>query len=334
MKKILSVLLMAVLLLSMMAPAMAAEGKYQLLFNMPCPDTEPYYRAYSQWANNVKERTNGEVVIELFSSQSLGVEEDIIEQLRQGANVGQSTDTARLASYVPEVGVLNCPYFLDSPAEVNEFIKTDMVKGWIQKLSDEFGIRPLAMNFVYGKRHFMTNDKKILKPEDLNGMLMRTPGAAVWVESIKALGATPTALARSEIYSAMQTNVIDGLDELYISYYYEQLYEVLNTVSETGDILLVNIPVVSASWFNSLPAEYQAILEEEAIAAGVKASTEIAEVEEAMIREDLISKGVTIVPAEEIDIEAFRKAGDKAYEALGLVEVRAEAYAQMGKTAK
>lgn len=338
MKKALSILLLAALVISTFVPvALASDytaGKYQLLFNMPCPDTEPYYRAYSAWAQNVKERTHGEVVIELFSSQSLGVEEDIIEQLRNGANVGQSTDTARLASYVAEVGVLNCPYFLDNAAEVNEFIKTDMVKGWIEKLSNEFGIRPLAMNFVYGERHFMTNNKKITKPEDLKGMLIRTPGAAVWVESIRSLGATPTALARSEIYSALQTKVIDGLDELYISYYYEQLYEVCNTVSETADILLVNIPVVSAEWFNALPEEYQGIVEEEAVAAGQMASTEIAEVEQPKIREELRAKGVTIVTADEIDIEAFRAAGEKAYEVLGLTKVRDEAYAQLGKTKK
>lgn len=338
MKKVICFLLVSLMVVSLLVPfALASdyeEGKYKLLFNMPCPDTEPYFRAYSAWAKNVNERTHGEIVIDLFSSQSLGVEEDIIEQLRQGANVGQSTDTARLASYVPEVGVLNCPYFLDEPSEVNEFVKTDMVKGWTEKLASEFGIRPLAMNFVYGKRHFMTNNKKILKPEDLNGMLIRTPGAAVWVESIRALGATPTALARSEIYNAMQTHVIDGLDELYISYYYEQLYEVCNTVSETGDILLVNIPVVSAQWFNSLPEEYQAIMVEEAVAAGVMASEEIANVEEAKIREDLLSKGVTIVTADEIDIEAFRKAGEQAYVALGLVEVRDAAYEQLGKTKK
>ena len=308
------------------------EGKYELLFNMPCPDTEPYFRAYSAWAENVNKRTHGEVKIELYTSSQLGVEEDIIEQIRAGANVGQSTDTARLANYVPEVGVLNCPYFLEDADEINKFIQTDMAKGWVDQLATDFGIRPLAMNFVYGKRHFMTNDKVIKTPADLSGMLMRTPGAPVWVESISALGATPTALARSEIYSAVQTKVIDGLDELYISYYSEQLYEVLNTVNETGDILLVNIPVVSSQWFNSLPEEYQAIVEEEAIAAGKMASDEIANVEEPRIREELKAKGITIVPPEEIDIEAFKAAGDKAYEALGLVEVRAEAYKQLGKT--
>ena len=94
----------------------------------------------------------------------------------------------------------------------------------------------------------------------------------------------------------------------------------------------MNIPVVSSQWFSGLPEEYQAIVEEEAVAAGKMASDEIANVEEPRIREELKAKGITIVPPEEIDIEAFKAAGDKAYEALGLVEVRAEAYKQLGKT--
>ena len=311
---------------------LAQEGKYQLLFNMPNPENEPYYRAYAAWAENVGARTNGEVLIELYTLSQLGVEEDIIEQIRAGSNVGQSTDTARLANYVPEIGVLNCPYFLDNAEEINTFVQTDLVKSWKDKLADEFGIRPLAMNFVYGQRHFMTNNKEIKSPEDLKGMLIRTPGAPVWVESIKSLGATPTALPRSEIYSSVQTKVIDGIDELYISFESNQLYEVLNTVNETGDILLVNIPVVSAEWFASLPAEYQAIVEEEAVKAGQMASEEIANVMEPEIKEFLLSKGIKIVTPDQIDIAAFKAAGEKAYEVLGLQEVRDQAYQILGKT--
>ncbi len=334
MKKLLWAVLVTVMTLSLAeaAPAEIVKGKYKLMFNMANPMNEPYYRGYAQWAKNVSERTKGEVVIELYTLGQLGVEEDIIEQIRAGANVGQSTDAARLANYVKEIGVLNCPYFLDNAAEVNKFVQTDMVKGWKDKLSNEFRIRPLTMNFVYGPRHFMTNNKEIKKPGDLKGMLMRTPGAPVWVESIRALGATPVALGRSEIYSAVGSKSIDGIDELYISFESNKLYEVLNTVSETGDILLVNIPIVSAKWFNSLPAEYQAILEEEVAKAGQMASNEIANIEEPKIKEILKSKGVKIITPDQIDIKAFKAAGEKAYEVLGLKETRDRAYKALGKT--
>lgn len=312
------------------AVARAGEAKYTLLFNMPNPENEPYYRAYAKWAENVKARTNGEVEIELFTLSQLGVEEDIIEQIRAGANIGQSTDTARLGNYVNEIAVLNAPYFLENPEEVDRFVKLPMVREWNKRLEDEFGIKALAMNFVYGERHFMAN-KEIRKPADLSGMMMRTPGAPIWVESIRALGATPVALARSEIYTSIQTKAIDGIDELYISFESNKLYEVLNTVSETHDILLVNIPIVSAQWFATLPQAYQDIVEEEAVKAGQMASKEIEEMEDG-IREFLKGQGIKIVPREEIDIAAFRAAGEKAYEVLNLKGVRDAAYKTLGKT--
>ena len=67
-----------------------------------------------------------------------GLKGIIIEQIRAGANVGQSTDTARLANYVPEIGVLNCPYFLEDADEINKFIQTDMAKGWVDQLATDF----------------------------------------------------------------------------------------------------------------------------------------------------------------------------------------------------
>lgn len=311
------------------SPALAGEAKFTLLFNMTNPPNEPYYRAYEQWSKNVRDRTKGEVEIELYTLSQLGVEEDIIEQIRNGANIGQSTDTARLGNYVPEIAVLNAPYFLENAEEVDRFVRLDMVNEWRKRLEKDFGIKALAMNFVYGERHFMTN-KDIRHPKDLSGMLIRTPGAPIWVESIRALGATPVALPRPEIYPSLQTKAIDGLDELYISYESNNLYEVVKTVSETHDILLVNVPIVSSKWFATLPPEYQKIVEEEAVKAGQKASEEIMNTE-GDIREFLKGKGVKIVPREEIDIAAFRAAGDKAYEVLKLTEVRAAAYKALGK---
>ncbi|MCL1999890.1 MAG: C4-dicarboxylate TRAP transporter substrate-binding protein [Planctomycetes bacterium] len=331
MKKICLCLMAAVFVLVMGGRFSAAgQAKYPLMFNMANPPNEPYYRAYEQWSNNVKARTNGDVDIELYTLSQLGIEEDIIEQIRGGANIGQSTDTARLSNYVPAIGVLNAPYFLDNAEEVDRFVQLDMVQEWKKQLEDKFGIKALAMNFVYGERHFMTN-KPIRHPRDLAGMLIRTPGAPVWVESIRALGATPVALPRTEIYTSIQTRAIDGIDELYISFESNKLYELLNTVSETHDILLVNIPIVSAKWFATLPAEYQKILEEEAVKAGQQASEEIRRTEGG-IRDYLKTQGITIIPREEIDIDAFKAAGERAYDVLKIREVRDAAYKALGKT--
>ena len=79
--------------------------KYVLKFNHVLTPQDPYHAAFQKWAAAVSERTNGNLTIEVFPSAQLGVEEDILEQIRQGANVGQNTDAARLGQYVPDIAV-------------------------------------------------------------------------------------------------------------------------------------------------------------------------------------------------------------------------------------
>ncbi|MGH6886152.1 MAG: C4-dicarboxylate TRAP transporter substrate-binding protein, partial [Geminicoccales bacterium] len=81
------------------APALAQET-HTLRFNHVLGPGEPYHAGFLKWAERVGERTDGGLEIEVFHSAQLGVEEDIIEQIRQGANIGQNTDAARLGNYV------------------------------------------------------------------------------------------------------------------------------------------------------------------------------------------------------------------------------------------
>ena len=78
----------------------------------------PITRDSTDWAKAVDEKTKGGLKIEVFHSAQLGVEEDIIEQMRQGANIGQNTDSARMGNYVPGIAVMNGPYFADNLEEV------------------------------------------------------------------------------------------------------------------------------------------------------------------------------------------------------------------------
>ena len=104
----------------------------------------------------------------------------------------------------------------------------------------------------------------------------------------------------------------------------------LNTVSETHHIYLVNVSVCSADWFNSLPEEYQTILVEEADNAGYAVSQSIQDNADA-VRAELQAAGVTVIPTEEIDLAAFKAAGEKAYEVMGITEAKKAIYEGLGK---
>jgi len=320
MKKLSIILLMAVMLILVCSLMVSAQAKYVLKFNHVLSPNEPYHQGFLNWAERVKERTNGEVEIQVFHSAQLGVEEDIIEQIRQGVNVGQNTDSARLGNYIPGIAVMNGPYFVNSIEEVKKLNELSTIKQWNEVLANEFGLKVLSFNWVQGFRHFMTN-KPVKSPEDLKGLRIRTPPAPIWSESVKALGAVPTPINFGEIYTAIQQKAADGAELVYANIFGANLFEVLKYVCETKHFLLINFEVVSSKWFNSLPEEYQKIIVEECDRAGLETSYSM-EAQIPEFRKRAEEKGMTVIPTSEIDIEAFKEAGKAAYEVLGIADVR------------
>lgn len=299
------------------APAIAQE-EYTLRLNHVLGPNEPFHQGFLDWAERVAERTDGRLTIDVFHSSQLGVEEDIIEQIRQGANVGQNTDSARLGSYVPGIAVVNGPYLVSDAEEAFALADSPTMQGWIDELASDHGIQVVCFDWVQGQRHFFTNEP-VRTPEDLDGLRIRTPPAPIWQESIRALGAAPTAMNFGDIYTGLQSRAVDGAELVWPNIAAANLNEVLGYASETGHILLVNFQVVSAEWFEGLPDDIQTALTEECRAAGQETSAVIASaVEDAKAR--MVEAGMEVV--EDVDIEAFREAGAAAYEALGLTEAR------------
>jgi len=325
---ILMVVAILVLALALVSPPVQAASKYVLKFNHVLAPTDPYHAGFQKWAKSVKEKTNGGLDVQVFHSAQLGVEEDILEQIRAGANLGQNTDSARMGNYVPDIAVMNGPYFVDNYNDVFKLSDLPVVQGWKKKLETDFGIKILSFNWVQGFRHMITH-KPIKTPEDLKGLRIRTPGAPIWQESIRSLGATPVALAFGEIYPALQQKVIDGCDNVYNATYAGRLYEVSKYLSETAHILLINFEVMSAKYFNSLPADYQKILVDECEKAGIETSKLVMDKMSADSKQKLIQKGMTIVT--DLDMNAFKKSGEKAYEVLKITEARKQVYKELGK---
>ena len=321
----------AVLALSTALACTVAQGQapktYTLKFNHVLGPKEPYHDGFLTWAKRVDERTKGVLKIEVFHSAQLGKEEDIIEQIRQGANIGQNTDSARMGNYVPGIAVMNGPYFVETLEEVAKLRQAPTVVKWQEELASKYGLKVLSFNWVQGYRHFFTN-KAVRKPEDLKGLRIRTPPAPIWQESIRALGATPVAMAFGEMYPGLQQKAIDGVELVYNNIPGGRFYEVLKFANETKHIMLINFEVVSARWFDSLPKDVQAILVEECDRAGDETSRRIFKLEDE-VEVQLKGRGMTIV--EDVDLAAFRKAGEKAYEVLKIQDAKNAVYKEIGK---
>jgi len=322
-------LLTGILLLLALVSTTAQAGTYVLKFNHVLGQKEPYHQGFTNWAKTVEEKTKGGLKIEVFHSAQLGVEEDILEQIRAGANIGQNTDSARMGNYVPGIAIMNGPYFAENLDEVAKLKNSPTVRGFLDELANKHGMKVLSYSWVQGYRHFFTN-KPVRNPEDLKGLRIRTPPAPIWQESVRALGATPVALAFGDMYPALQQKVMDGVELVYNNIPAGRFYEVLKYVSETRHIMLVNFEVISSKWFNALPADYQKILVEECDKAGIETSKLIMDKLEKEVKQDLTTKrGMVVV--DNVDLAAFKKAGEKAYEVLKIADVKNKVFAEIGK---
>ena len=317
----------AAVVLGLACAAAHAQAKHSLKFNHVLGPKEPYHDGFLAWAKAVEARTKGGLKIDVFHSAQLGKEEDILEQIRAGANIGQNTDSARMGNYVPGIAVMNGPYFVETLEDVAKLRKAPTVLKWQEELATQFGFKVLSFSWVQGYRHFFTN-KAIRKPDDLKGLRIRTPPAPIWQESIRSLGATPVAMAFGEMYPGLQQKAIDGVELVYNNIPGGKFYEVLKFANETKHIMLINFEVVSAKWFASLPPEYQRALTEEADKAGEATSRKIFKLE-AEVEQDLKKRGMTIV--KDVDLAAFRKAGDQAYVKLSILEAKNQVHKEIGK---
>jgi tripartite ATP-independent transporter DctP family solute receptor len=318
--------ILAAAVLALACTLAQAQAKHSLKFNHVLGPKEPYHQGFLDWAKAVEARTKGGLKIEVFHSSQLGKEEDIIEQIRQGANIGQNTDSARMGNYVPGIAVMNGPYFVETLEDVAKLRKAPTVMKWQEELASKHGLKVVSFNWVQGYRHFFTN-KAIRKPADLQGLRIRTPPAPIWQESIRALGATPVAMNFGDMYPGLQQRAIDGVELVYNNIPGGRFYEVLKFANETKHIMLINFEVVSAKWFDGLPKEYQRALVEEADKAGEATSRKIFKLEDEV--EQKLKQRMTIV--EDVDLAAFRKAGEKAYEVLNIKDARDAVYKEIGK---
>jgi TRAP-type C4-dicarboxylate transport system substrate-binding protein len=305
------------------------EGPFTLRFGHVLSPLDLPHIHMMEWSENVRAATNGGLNIEIFPSAQLGSEEDVLEQIRQGANIGWQTDFARLGSYLRELSVPNASYFVSNLDEAMRLLESPTLRRLNNELAERFNIANISFIWSQGERHVFAN-RIARSPDEMRGMLIRTAPAPIWVESVNALGVTATPLPFAEIYTAISGRVVDGAEVGFSAGMNLRLAEVTRYVMETGHIFLLNTMVVSQSWLNRLPTEYQRILIEEANRAGMNSSrAHIARNEEA--RQELVRGGITVIPREQLDIEAFRRASQQAYDALGLTDVRNAIHAEIGR---
>ena len=317
-------ILVLALVLSLALCSVASAAKYELKISTTQTETSMIYGGLKAAADEIMEKTNGDVQVTIYPSSQLGGEEDMIDQAIAGVGIAVLTDAGRMSNYVKDIGIFNMAYFVDNYDDGLKVIGTDTFKKWTDELVDQ-GIRVLCFNYYDGARSFMQN-KEIKTPEELKGLVTRTPGAAPYNASIKAMGATPYNIAWSEVYNAVQTKMIDACEVQNTSAVSSHIYEVCKYVTKTEHINLFNCLICGEAWFSRLPDDYKQIVLD-ACYNNALVNAKAIEAAQADLEKTLVENGMTIT---EVDKEAFKQAAAAAYDELGWTELRAAIYEEAG----
>lgn len=276
------------------------------------PD-DPMGQGLEKFKSEVEAATNGEVLVEVFHNSQLGDTTEMLDQARAGANVGTVTDVARLSSFVPSLAIMSAPFLFDTYDDADKFALSPEYLTWGDQLAEEAGIVMLASNWYQGARHALTQ-MPIEAPADLAGVRMRTIGAPVWIETIRAMGAEPTPMAWGDVYSALQTGTLDAAEAQPTAIWGAKLYEVVENVTLTGHIQLVTALVIGKETWDQISPENQEIVRNLAVENGRYASGLTIELG-AQALEDVAATGVEV---REVDLAPFKEAVAGVYEMLDL----------------
>jgi TRAP-type transport system periplasmic protein len=262
--------------------------------------------------------------VEVKINGVMGETDDVTEQAIEGVPVLNASDPGRIASFVPDYGLIQMPYIFPDYTYLNEVMDTDLYKTW-EKEFEAKGIKLVTSNGYSGVRSWVTN-MPVRTPADLKGVKIRTIGSDLFVNSINAMGAVATALPWGETYQGIEQGVVDGCEAQIPGIYSMRFYEIADYVSLSEHFTLIASMVTGTKFFDSLPAEYQTMLMTEAYES-YKENQDVVVAKSKDYIKEMEAYGVTFL---EIDKTPFIEAVQPVYAQMGFSDLRDQLYAELG----
>ena len=267
-------------------------------------ETHTVHIAMTEFAQNVEELTDGRIQVQIFPNGQLGSENENMEQLMAGVISMTKVSAPGLATYNESYHTFGLPYIFDSTEDFYHVMDSDQMHDFFLSSEDD-GFVTLTY-YTSGARSFYTKNKAIRKPEDLKGLKIRVQDMKSQTDMMKALGGIPVAMSYGDVYTSLQTGIIDGTENNETALTTGKHGEICKVYSTDQHAMIPDVMVMSAKvWKEISPEDQQIILE------AARESTEShkiawdAAIDQA-IEEAKNTMGVEFV--NDVDKEAFREA--------------------------
>ena len=285
-------------------PACAAEFTYKLATGQSIG--QPINTRLSEAADRIREATGGRLEIKVFPANQLGSDTDLISQTRNGAVEILNIAGSVLSTLVPAAALANVGFAFSNYDQVWRAMDGELGT-YIQSQITKAGILPLSKPADNSFRKITSASKPIKSPDDLKGYHIRVPVSPMFTSLFRALGAAPTSINFNELYTALQTHIVDGQENGLVAIDTGKLYEVQKYCAETNHIWDPFWIVGNRRAFERLPADIREVVRRELERAVFDQRADVINLE-ATLKEDLIKKGMQF---EEVDKSQFRDALQK-----------------------
>ena len=279
----------------------AAEFEYKLATGQD--PTHPVNKRAQEAINRIREATNGRVAFNLFPANQLGSDTDLLAQVRSGGVEMFNLSTSILATFVPVAGIVNTGFAFASYDKV--WAAMDGALGThIREQTAKAGLVAPGKLWDNGFRQITSSTRQIKTPDDLKGFKIRVPPAPMLTSVFKTLGAGATPINFNELYSALQTQVVEGQENPLAIFASAKLFEVQKYVSMTGHVWDGYMMLANRRAWAALPADAQAIITRELDRSAADERADIAVLSQSL-RDDLVKKNITFF---DVDRDLFRAA--------------------------
>jgi tripartite ATP-independent transporter DctP family solute receptor len=232
-----------------------------------------------------------------------------LEAISRG-NLEMSIASAQeLAEFFPEFSIFSAGYLHRDAAHQVKVFKSDLFKPFAKMVEDKLGVKLLTVMYLGRRQLNLRIDKQINTPEDLAGVKLRMPGSEAWQFLGRALGANPTPMAFTEVYTALQTGAIDGQDNPLPTDKDSKFYEVTKQIVLTSHLVDLNYLTLSKKVWDGLPPAQQAAMQKAADDAAESGRQKQLKLE-AELEQFFKDKGLKVYTP---NVDAFRKRVQKAY---------------------
>ena len=224
--------------------------------------SHPVHKGMEFMAERLAEKSDGKLTIDIYPSGQLGSEQQSVELLQIGSLAITKVSAAVMESFTRKFKVLGLPYVFTSKEHANKVFDGEIGRELLLG-TEEFWIRGLSF-YDAGFRSFYTIDKPINSPEDLKGLKIRVMKSQTAMEMVKALGGSPTPISWGELYTALQSGVVDGAENNPPSLYTSHHYEVCKHYSLDEHTCVPDVLIISSKVWKSLSEQEQKWIQEAA----------------------------------------------------------------------